>query len=150
VPPSFSTGIPFSFESIVADHYVFVREADFLAPQIHRSAVPRDRASAILSDTSIVPDTLRIENDVVVNRGPDVRRVEQIARAPVARAPIEHVPRLAPVERVTVDALRVEPDQIDRGQVRATSPMWPSSVTPGSRASAPRDRRAADSDRSAR
>ena len=101
---------------------MFVRESDFLAPQIHRYAVPLERSRVIFADTTIIENSIRIENDVVVNRGLDVRRVERLARAPVERAPIERVPRVAPVDRVTRDELRVDPDQMDRGRVRAAAP----------------------------
>ena len=40
VPPSFSVGMSFSFSNHGADHFVFVREPDFVAPHIHRYAVP--------------------------------------------------------------------------------------------------------------
>lgn len=121
VSPSFAIGAKASFESLGADHYVFVRESELLAPNIHHHAVPRERTRVIFGDTAVVRDALQLENDVVVNRGVDVQRIERVARAPVERAPIERVPRVAPVDRVTVDALRVEPDQIDRG-VRAAAP----------------------------
>ena len=101
---------------------MFVRETDFVAPHIHRYAVPIERSRVVFNDTTIIDNNIRIENNVVVNRGLDVQRVERVARVPVERAPIERVPRVAPVGRVTRDELRVDPDQIDRGRVRAAAP----------------------------
>ena len=119
VPPGFSVGASFSFADYGADHYVFVREADILAHDVHRVAVPIERTRVVFDDTTIIHDNLRIENNVVVNRGLDVQRVERVARAPVERAPIERVPKVAPAPRVTRDELRVDPSQIERGRVRA-------------------------------
>jgi hypothetical protein len=122
VPPSFSVGMSFSFSDYGPDHFVFVREADFVAPHIHRYALPFARSRVVFNDTTIIKNNIRIENNVVVNRGLDVRRIERVARAPVERAPIERVPRAAPVGRVTRDELRVDPDRMDRGTVRAVAP----------------------------
>jgi hypothetical protein len=117
VPPSYSIGTSFSFSNYGADHFVFVREADFVAPHIHRYALPIERSRIVFNDTTIIDNNIRIENDVVANRGLDVERFER-----VARAPIERVPKVAPVGRATRDELRVDPDQIDRGRVRAAAP----------------------------
>ncbi len=122
VPPSYSIGTSFSFSNYGADHFVFVREADFVAPHIHRYALPIERSRVVFNDTTVIDNNIRIENNVVANRGLDVRRVERVARAPIERAPIERVPKVAPVGRVTRDQLRVDPDQIDRGRVRAAAP----------------------------
>jgi hypothetical protein len=122
VPPGYSLGAPLPSD-YGADHYVFVREGDFLARDVHRVAVPIERARDVFEDTQVVADNLRIENDVVVNRGIDVARVERLTRASVERAPIERVPRIAPVEHVTRDALRVDPSRIERGRVRAAAPQ---------------------------
>ncbi|HKA14849.1 MAG TPA: DUF6600 domain-containing protein [Myxococcota bacterium] len=121
VPPSFSVGVSFEFGDYAPDHFVFVREADFLAPEVHRYAVPIERTRAIYNDTRVV-NRIRIENDVVVNRGLDVQRFERVARAPLPREPIERVPRVAPGDRVTREDLRVDPRRIDRGSVRAAAP----------------------------
>jgi uncharacterized protein DUF6600 len=121
VPPSFAIGASFSFDDYGADHFVFVRSADFLARDVQRHAVPLERSRVVFGDTKVV-DRIAIENDVVVNRGLDVRRVERLARAPVERTEIDRVPRMAPDGRVTRDDLRVDPDRIERGRVRATTP----------------------------
>ncbi len=124
VPPSFSIGASFSFADYGPDHFVFVRESDFVEPEIHRHALPAQRSRAVFSDTTVIHN-LQIENDVVVNRGLDVHQVERQARAPVARAPIERVPKVAPVEGegVTRDELRVDPKEVEQGKVRAAAPV---------------------------
>jgi hypothetical protein len=119
VPPSFSVGVSFGFADYGYDNFVFVREADFSAPDIHRFAVPIERSRVVFRDTTTVVNNIHIENDVVVNRGPDVRQIERVARAPVQRQSIERVERMAPVERVTRDALRVDPGRMEQGTVRA-------------------------------
>lgn len=121
VPPNFSVGMSFSFSNYGPDHFVFVREPDFGAPHIHRYALPRERSRVVFNDTTVI-NNIRIENNVVVNRGLDVQRIERVARAPVERAPIERVPKVAPVERVSRDELRVDPGQMERGRVRVAAP----------------------------
>ncbi|TMA26274.1 MAG: hypothetical protein E6J87_22165 [Deltaproteobacteria bacterium] len=136
VPPTFSVGVSFSFDDYGPDHFVFVRETDFLAADVHRYAVPIERTRVVYRDTQVV-NRIRIENDVIVNRGLDVQRVERVARAPLRREPIESVPRIAPGERVTRDDLRVDPQRVERGRVRAAAPA-PAQGAP-ERETAPRD-----------
>jgi hypothetical protein len=83
VPPSFSirsSGSSSSLADYGADHFVFVRQGDFLAARIHELAIPSARTRAVFGETEIVPDNLRIENDVVVNRGLDPENVERAAQ----------------------------------------------------------------------
>jgi hypothetical protein len=141
VPPGFSLGAPFSFADHGADHYVFVRESDFLARDVQHVAVPVERARVVFEDTKLIENNLRIENDVVVNRGVDVRRVEHMARAPALRAPIERVPMVALDPRVTRDELRVDPSQIERGRVRAAGPQLKTRETRPPRPQHEEDRR---------
>jgi Family of unknown function (DUF6600) len=122
VQPSFSIGTPFSFSDYGPDQFAFVRKAEFAAPHIQRHAVPIERSRVIFNQTTALEDNIRIENDVVVNRGPDVGQMEEVARAPVERAPIERVPRVAPADPVTRDELRVDPERVERGAVRAATP----------------------------
>jgi hypothetical protein len=121
VPPSFSIGAPFGFEQYGPDQFVFVRAADFLAPDVQRFAVPIQRTRVVFNETSVIGD-LRIDDGVVVNRAPDVREIERVAGKPVPRAPIDRVPKLAPVAHPTREALRVPPELVERGQVRAAAP----------------------------
>jgi hypothetical protein len=117
VPSSFSIGTSFSFSDYGPDQFVFVRKADFAAPHIQEHAVPIERSRVIFDQTIALENSIRIENDVVVNRDPDVSQVEQ-----VERSPIERVPRVAPAGRATRDELRVDPERLERGAVRAAAP----------------------------
>jgi hypothetical protein len=122
VPPSFSVGMSFSFRDYDADRFVFVRSRDFLAPRIHGRALPLPRSRAIFRDTTIV-NNIKIENNVVVNRGPDVRMIERVARTSVERQPLERVPKVTPTGRATRDALRVDASQARKGgRVRVVEP----------------------------
>ena len=118
VPPGYTVGASVSFGDYGPDHFVFVREDEFLAPQVQHAVVPAPRARAVFHETHVV-NRISIENEVVVNRGLDVGRLERIARAPIERAPIERVPKFAPTERASRDGLRIE---TERGGVRAAMP----------------------------
>jgi hypothetical protein len=122
VPPSYSIGNAFGFEDYGPDHFVFVRSSRFMAPEIHHHAVPVARSRAIFADTKLIR-SLGIEDDVVVNRGLDVERVERIAKTRVERHAIERVPKVAPAgSDATRDALRVDASRTERGEVRAAAP----------------------------
>jgi hypothetical protein len=125
VPPGFTVGAAISLGDYGPDHFVFVREEEFLAEHLQHAAVPANRARAVFSDTHVV-NRIAIENGVVVNRGLDVGRIERISRAPIERAPIERVPQFAPREGESRDALRVE---TGGGGVRAAEPR-PVNATP--------------------
>ena len=121
VPPSYSVGNSFGFDDYGADHFVFVRSGHFLASEIHHHALPAARTRAIFADTKLIR-SLGIEDDVVVNRGLDVKRVERSVKGPVQRHAIESVPRVAPNGDVSRDALRVDASRPARGEVRAVAP----------------------------
>jgi hypothetical protein len=121
VPPSYSIGASLAAADYGADHFVFVRSGHFLAPEIHRHALPAARSRAIFADTRLVP-SLAVEEDVVVNRGLDVERVERLAKTRVKRQAIERVPRVAPAGDASRDALRVDASRRERGEVRAATP----------------------------
>jgi hypothetical protein len=108
VPPSFTIGAASGLSDYAAEHFVFVRKRDFLAPRIREHAVPEARARAIFEDTAVVGG-LGIEDGVIVNRGIDPGRAERFADAQLERRPIERVPRIAPTAAgpVTRDALRI-------------------------------------------
>lgn len=50
-----------SFADPGADHYVFVRKADLLARNVHRVAVPSERARAVFAETQIVAGNQRLD-----------------------------------------------------------------------------------------
>jgi hypothetical protein len=121
VPPSYSIGTSLEIDDYGADHFVFVRAGQFLAPEIHHHALPVARSRAIFADTRPIRK-LRIENDLVVNPGLDVKRVERIAKTRVERHAIEQVPKVAPAGDASRDALRVDASRRERGEVRAAAP----------------------------
>ena len=121
VPPSYSIGSSLGIDDYGADHFVFVRTGQFLAPEIHHHALPVARSRAIFADTRPIRE-LRIENDVVVNPGLDVKRVERVAKTRVERQAIEQVPKVAPAGDASRDALRVDASRRERGEVRAAAP----------------------------
>ena len=122
VPPSYSIGTSLGVDDYGADHFAFVRSGHFLAPEIHHHALPVARVRAIFGDTKLVRESLGIENDVVVNRGLDVKRVERIAKTRVEPQAIERVPKIAPAGEPSREALRVNASRSERGEVRATAP----------------------------
>jgi hypothetical protein len=122
VPPGYSVGVSFSFNDYGADHFVFVREGDFAAADVHRVAVPVERTRVVFGDTTIVNNNLQDREQR--RRQPRDRRAAGRARGAraVEREPIERVPKAAPRDRVTRDELRVDPSEMDRGRVRAAAP----------------------------
>jgi hypothetical protein len=116
VPPRYAVGV--SIGHCSPDRYVFVDSHHFVAPSIRRYAVPVSRNQTLVASTRFVND-IRVENNVVVNRGPSVRDVERWSGRRVAAQSIERVPRAAARGRFTRDDLRVDAGRIERG-VRAT------------------------------
>ena len=99
VPPSFSVGVSFHFHDYYEpDYFVFVPDRHFCDRNIHRYAVPVSRTQVIYNQTTIINNNITIDNDVVVNRGLDVQRIERVAARRPERMSIERVPRVAPTE----------------------------------------------------
>jgi hypothetical protein len=69
--------------------YVYVHSHDFLCDHVRSYAVPHSQVNTFVNQTKIINNNIRIENNVVVNRGPDVRYVERETRTPHRRIPIE-------------------------------------------------------------
>ncbi len=137
VPVGYSIGASFTFgDDDYYDNYygrgydsssmfVFVNERDFLAPRIRERAVPVYRTRTIIERTTVL-NTVRVENNIVVNTGPDVRTIERSTGVRVQPQPVERVQRVAPTSRVRREQLRVDatPDATrDRGPIRATAPV---------------------------
>jgi hypothetical protein len=119
VPPGFSVGM--TIELGGPSSFVFVSSRDFLAPRVRTQVVPRDRVSVILSNTTVV-NHIVVENNVVINRGPDVTVVERATGRKLQRERIESVPRVAPFEKVSRSQLAVDPERVKRG-VRVADPV---------------------------
>lgn len=117
VPPSFSIGVSFASYDYTPEYFVFVRERDFCEHDLRRRALPADRVPMIYQQTTVI-NNIAVDNHVVVNRGLDVRQVERVAARRPERLPIERVPRVAPIERVSREALRVDPRHSESGHVR--------------------------------
>jgi hypothetical protein len=130
VPPSFSIGVSFNFGSYYEpDYFVFVPDRHFCDRRIDRYAMPVSRTRVIYNETVIINNNITIDNHVVVNRGLDYRRIERVSERRPERMRIESVPRIAPRERVSREALRenprealrVDPRQDERGRVRVVT-----------------------------
>jgi hypothetical protein len=130
VAPSFSFGVSFNhYDYYEPDHFVFVPDRHFCDRDVYRYAAPVSRRRVIYKETTIINNNITIDNDVVVNRGLDVRRVERVAARRPERMRIDDVPRVAPMERVSREqwrrnpreALRVDRTRFEDGPVRVVS-----------------------------
>jgi hypothetical protein len=128
VPPSFRVGVSFRFGDPTPGAFVFVSSRNFLAPQIRTCVVPESRARVIVKRTTVV-NNVRVENNLVVNRGPDPRTIERASGHAVRAVRIEQVPRIAPDRHVNRADLRVDPRREGQG-VRAAEPASDKHSTP--------------------
>jgi hypothetical protein len=74
--------------NVSGSNFVFVPSNRFVAPTIRTYVVPGRTARTIVNKTKVV-NAIRIENNLVVNRGPDIRVVEKARRDEAQAAPIE-------------------------------------------------------------
>lgn len=118
VPPGWSLGASIN---LGPSAFVFVSTRDFLSPRIGHVVLSPARTRVVVQQTRII-NNITIQNNVVVNRGPDVRAVERATHRRVVQQPIERVARVAPFERVSRDRLQVAPDQARNRRVRAAEP----------------------------
>jgi hypothetical protein len=130
VSPGFSVGVSAGFAA-PAGPFVFVSAHDFLAPHVRTFVVPENRARILVGQTRVV-NSLTVENNVVVNRGPDHRMVERATGRKIDQVPIDRVPRVAPAPRVDRAALEVRSSRSSRG-LRAADPVPASQPLPGAR-----------------
>jgi len=107
---------------------VFVSSHDFLAPRVRTLVVPRNRVDVVVQNTTVV-NSIVVENNVVINRGPDVAIVERATGRKLQRERIESVPRVAPFEHVSRAQLAVDPERVKRG-VRVADPVPASQPLP--------------------
>jgi hypothetical protein len=120
VAPGFSIGVSFGAPAPVSS-FLFVSTRDFAAPRIRQYVVPADRRDTIIQRTTIV-NNLTVQNNVVVNRGPEVRTIEQASGRTFRPEPIERVAHVAPFQGVRRDQLAIASAQ--RGQhVQAAEPV---------------------------
>jgi uncharacterized protein DUF6600 len=128
VPVGYSVGASFTFgnhgyyDDYDPNIFVFVGDRDFLAPRIRERIVPVYQTRTIIQRTTVL-NTVRVENNIVVNRGPSVRTIERSTGVRVQPERIERVERVAPMTRVTRDELRVDRTRAQSGPIRATAPV---------------------------
>jgi len=121
VAPSFALGMSFERSAPVSSSFLFVSTRDFCAPKVRSYVVPERDAPRILARTTVL-NNLVVQNNIVVNRGPDVRDVESASRRKIAVTPVESLRRVGPYTNVRRDQLVIAPDRA-RGQVRAADPV---------------------------
>lgn len=119
VPPGYSVGASINIDP---SFFVFVSSRDFLAPRVRVAVLPRAETRVVIQRTKVI-NNITVQNNIVVNRGPDVRVVERETGHRVDRTPIERVARVAPFERVSADRLRATSDKSGNKKLRATEPM---------------------------
>jgi len=121
VPPSYSVGMSFSSVSIAPSWYVFVPSQSFVTTHVRNVIVPRTQTNVIINRTKIVNNNITIQNNVVVNRGPDVRVVEQRSGRRIQAVPIERVRNVTATGTFSRDEIRVDPARV-RGR-RVAEPV---------------------------
>jgi hypothetical protein len=143
VSPGFSVGVSVGFGAPVAAGFTFVSCHDFLAPRIGPRIVPYSKTRVIVNSTRIV-NNLSVQNNVVVNRGPDVSVVERASGRRIEAVPIERVSRAVPGSRFSRDQISVDPRRSGR-DLRAAEPVSEKTPLPAARqrAATARPRRAA-------
>src|SRR5262245_12795178 len=87
VPPHYSVGVSVSFGDVGYDHFVVVPSGQFLSPRVRGIAVAPTRTKVIINNTKIV-NRMSIQNNVIVNQGPDVGVVERASGKRVRAVPI--------------------------------------------------------------
>jgi hypothetical protein len=126
VPPNFSIGL--SLNTGGPSNFVFVSSHDFLAPRVRMSVIPRARESVSMSNTTIV-NNIVVQNNVVINQGPDYRTVEKAIGRPIRPERIETVARVAPYAHVDRAQLALAPGTVQR-DVRVVQPVPASEPLP--------------------
>jgi hypothetical protein len=128
VSPRFSLGFSFRSYEPAPDLFVFVGTRHFLSPRIRTAVVRDSRRGVILNSTRIV-NNITVENNVVVNRGPDVRSIERVSGRRVREQRIEDVARVAPGGRIDRSELRV--DRRGSQDLRVAEPVSERQPVPG-------------------
>jgi hypothetical protein len=128
VAPSFAIGVTFGSYATVTAPYLFVSTQHFVAPRIRSYAVAPVEAQRLVRETRPVQN-LVLQQDIVINRGPDVRTVEAATRRKIPVSPVESVPRVAPFRDVQRSQLAIAPEQ-SRQAVRAAEPTRTPHVSP--------------------
>jgi hypothetical protein len=131
VAPSFALGASFGSAAPVSGSFLFVSTRNFCAPKVRSYVVPDRDARLIVQKTTVI-NNLVVQNNIVVNRGPDVREVESAAGRKIRVAQLESLPRVAASNDVRRDRLAIAPERA-RGKVRAAEPVSASQPLPQSK-----------------
>src|SRR5262245_19633011 len=121
VPVRYSVGMSVVSRSYDPGAFVFVASRDFLAPRVRGYAVPANGTSVVINNTRI-ENTIRIENNIVVNSGPDVDIVQRASGKRIQAESIERVARVGPARRMSREDLRVDASR-DGASLRAAEPI---------------------------
>ena len=82
--------------------FVFVPGGQFFAPRIRTCALPASRTASLVTRTKLVEKSLRLENRVVVNRGPSLEELKRATGRPVSVVRLESVKGMEPRIRRTI------------------------------------------------
>lgn len=131
VSPSFSVGVSFHV-GFRPSSFIFLRSHDFLCDRVRSYAVPRSQVNVIINRTRIINNNIRIENNVVVNRGPDVRFVERATRRRIDAIPIDRTRSVRELDARGVSRQDIRVNGRDRGGrgLRAAEPVSASRPLP--------------------
>ncbi len=142
VAPGFSVGVSFGVPLPAAGSFVFVSAGNFLAPHLHGCVLPAARTAVFFNRTTVV-NNFRVENNIIVNRGPDPGFIGRATGRQVRAVPIERVSRVAPGPRFNRADFRVDRGG-SRRELRAAEPVPRSTPLPdaGRRSSESRLRQA--------
>jgi hypothetical protein len=121
VAPSFSVGFSLGYSQPYAGSFVYVSSGDFLAPRMRSCIIPRSRTSFIVNRTHIV-NNLVVENNIVVNRGPDLRLIERSSGRNLRPVRIEQVRNVAPEPRISRARLQIDTQRARHG-IRVAEPV---------------------------
>jgi hypothetical protein len=97
-----------------------VSTSHFCDPRVGRYVVSEHTNGRILNETRVVHN-LTVEQNVVVNRGPDPRMIERASGRRVRAVPIESIPRVVPGGGGARSAITVDPHRMTH-DLRATQP----------------------------
>src|SRR5262245_13067152 len=115
VAPSFSVGVSFSAGFPLPSSFVFVHSHDFLFGHVGSYVLPPSQTNVFVNKTKIVNNNIRIENNVVVNHGPDVHDVERATRHRIDTIPIEHAQSVRRLDARGLSRDDIRVNRFDRG-----------------------------------
>ena len=118
-PANFSIGASFGFD-LPSSAFIFVSTRDFTRPHIRSCAIPFSRTRSFIGRTRVI-NTISVHNNIVINRGPDLRSIERASGRRIRALPVERVSRIGPHARFSRADLQADPGRLRRG-LRAAEP----------------------------